>query len=390
MYTNNFKSLLSNYILYPWTRARTDSYGNDSDNYALNFISYEGNSYSTSGYPNSTMQYNVMYNRVYLNGFRKIIFENVTTSDISSSTGYGDMNMMIIPGGGSTTAESPSNYNLDIPYTLNDFSFVGGKVVQTDTGYIYLSTLQNITNHNIAVSELGLYMKGSTIRKWSNRDYHCILLNREVLDSVITIPPNGIYTFSLELKFNGFTKNFINAMTKVLLYNQGIETVTIAATDYAGSVYDTLSFTYSNTMTSSALARGFRTMSANATFTTDPSGGYGNGIIFMRCGSGTSAVTLGDYNLESPINNSTENAALTEPISGGLDGIAASFSTNNNISYTVTFKNNLAESVTINEIGLFTRYYGGICMMLYREVLPNSITLASGDTTTITISILSN
>ena len=112
--------------------------------------------------------------------------------------------------------------------------------------------------------------------------------------------------------------------------------------------------------------------------------------INVLVGSGTTPVTADDYILESLI-TTVEKQNSSVVIDYKIDNDSKSIATKMTIK--VAIKNTGTENITISEIGLYETPYTGSgsnsskCVLLYREVLNNPITLAPEEFSTFQIVI---
>ena len=104
--------------------------------------------------------------------------------------------------------------------------------------------------------------------------------------------------------------------------------------------------------------------------------------ISFQFGSGTTAPSYTDYALETDITNSISNISFTTDSSASSEGAKT--------TYIITGVNSSNSSITISEIGLCKNFYTSynrlldVPFMLVREVLDTPITVAAGDSFTLT------
>ena len=101
-------------------------------------------------------------------------------------------------------------------------------------------------------------------------------------------------------------------------------------------------------------------------------------------GIGTTAVTITDYALETPIAHGTGSGQLQY---GGVSfGAPSANITTSQLTITRNFANNSGGSITVNEIALYCQCntYGGLCRyMIIRDVIAGGIVVANGQTLTV-------
>lgn len=122
---------------------------------------------------------------------------------------------------------------------------------------------------------------------------------------------------------------------------------------------------------------------------TTGSAGYGTGKniynainnINLIVGSGTTAATINDYSLESQV------SSLTATSSSNSGNRTPNYDDGYILSCSRTFKNNTANDVTINELGLVTYLQNIGNFLIAREVLPAPVTIAPNASYTFSIVI---
>ena len=100
-------------------------------------------------------------------------------------------------------------------------------------------------------------------------------------------------------------------------------------------------------------------------------------------GTGSTAVTITDYALGTPIAHGTGNGQLQY---GGVTyGAPSANTTTSQLTITRNFANNSGGSITVNEIALYCRAYsGGACyFMIIRDVIAGGIIITNGQTLTV-------
>lgn len=102
-------------------------------------------------------------------------------------------------------------------------------------------------------------------------------------------------------------------------------------------------------------------------------------VSFMF-GSGNTTPTYTDYTLDTDITSSISNISYTTNFASSSEGAKT--------TYVISGTNNTNSSITISEIGLCKQFYQNTALqtsiMLAREVLDTSITVAAGDSFTLT------
>lgn len=98
---------------------------------------------------------------------------------------------------------------------------------------------------------------------------------------------------------------------------------------------------------------------------------------YIRCGTGTTAATEDDYNLEM------EATGLT------CDSVITAIGSNQTKTYTATFSNTTESDIVVTEIGFFTKYYYRTNanydnFLLDHIILDTPITIPAGESKAIT------
>ena len=105
----------------------------------------------------------------------------------------------------------------------------------------------------------------------------------------------------------------------------------------------------------------------------------------IRAGTGTTAVTISDYAVETPIAEGTGAGQLSH----GATSVGAPSTVGSSRQFTIarTFTNNSGASITVNEVGLYSRYSTVYYFMLERSLLTFSIANGASATVTYTIKV---
>lgn len=171
--------ILPNFFIFLYSR----------DKNTVTFINTDGDKQTESNNINIARMYgngsSIALNGEYKNGLD--YFKN-TTSD--------NCGIALYLGSGSTKP-TENDYTLESPISVSDLPITIGHVdMQTDIDkfMIVSITVQNVTDHNITVSELGLF---DAVR-YSGIDLY--MLAREVLDTPVIMEPNDIKTFTMVIK----------------------------------------------------------------------------------------------------------------------------------------------------------------------------------------------
>lgn len=115
----------------------------------------------------------------------------ILTSDSTTTEG------VFIAYGNGTTIATSNDYNLESEIT--DLTLLGNSVFITDNGYVVTSSIQNTSNEDIIVKELGLFETSNGKDIYGARS--TFMLTRNVLKTPITIKPNGTKTFTVTINF---------------------------------------------------------------------------------------------------------------------------------------------------------------------------------------------
>lgn len=102
------------------------------------------------------------------------------------------------------------------------------------------------------------------------------------------------------------------------------------------------------------------------------------GIIL---GTGTNAVAIGDYVLQTPIAHGTGAGQLQY----GINNVPASFTTSGSTTYfewNRSFTNGSGGNITVNEVGVYCQWYAAYNVMMERTL--NTFTINDGTSATYT------
>jgi hypothetical protein len=108
----------------------------------------------------------------------------------------------------------------------------------------------------------------------------------------------------------------------------------------------------------------------------------------VRVGTGTNAVAISDYALQTPIAEGTGAGQLTH----GATSVGSPTTVGSSRQFTIarTFTNNSGASITVNEVGLYVETYDGTAYRYYmieRTLLTFAIANGASATVTYTIKV---
>jgi len=196
--------------------------------------------------------------------------------------------------------------------------------------------------------------KLNTVEKIEVKNLEVIPDNIELYFNYSIHENNKIIKQSKEKRANSFLKQFIQALDNQF-------------TRYYGSVLDT-----SNT------SRTWASIVTSAAITNDNFG--------IQVGTGSTAVTINDYKLETQIPHGSTSGKLQYGIM--QYGIPAFTSTTGTLRFTRVFTNASGGTITVNEIGLCTRTYATVpaadkYFLIMRDILSPGVAILNGQSMTL-------
>ena len=126
----------------------------------------------------------------------------VVNNQGGSATGSTQRNMngFTIFVGTGDTAVTANDYKLDTPVTLDVLS---ASCIQNADGTIVVArTFQNNTGSDVVIKEKGLYIFMTRV---NNSQIPVVMIGRKVLDTPVTIPDGGAYTFTTTIDMSQIT-----------------------------------------------------------------------------------------------------------------------------------------------------------------------------------------
>lgn len=179
MITKNYKKLMTKFLMSNWVS--NDPGISDLVNFDNTMKTIIVTNYSGSG---------------VAAGFANVLSEN-QVADVQDSSANG----IIIAVGTGTVEPTEDDYTLDSLISHTDLPVVGSTVSVTPTlvkQFTYI--MQNVTQEDITVNEIGIYLRHGLYNAQGARPF-CALLVRELLDTPVTIQPSQLVTFTFEFRF---------------------------------------------------------------------------------------------------------------------------------------------------------------------------------------------
>jgi len=160
-------------------------------------------------------------------------------------------------------------------------------------------------------------------------------------------------------------------------------------TSYVRAMMDLLRAQFGQTSTTAVDTGGASRTFAGNTYHFWATAGASVTTFGIRVGTGTAAVTIADYSLQTPIAEGTGAGQLTH----GATSVSTSSTVGSSRLFTVarTFTNNSGTSITVNEVGLIvTAQDTGVVdrnLLVERSLLTFSIANGASATVTYTIQV---
>lgn len=193
MITDNLRQILYNYFLGGYlTRNRTPTITLTDINGVKQYLAYDDSNYDTTG----------KYASYRLANF--IINISGASGDPSSDTGsnsYGNIFMQL--GSAEHPIETINDLDLENKIT-SGLKYVTSGMGYSNKGVIYTTTFGNESDSILPVTEIGLYLRISEKTSSplaSTMVKGIFLLNREILDTPVTLAPGQSAVFSIELNY---------------------------------------------------------------------------------------------------------------------------------------------------------------------------------------------
>jgi hypothetical protein len=141
-----------------------------------------------------------------------------------------------------------------------------------------------------------------------------------------------------------------------------------------------------STTTQSMTDTGNTTRSVNiSTNNFDATSAAGTTTYGMRVGTGTNAVAIGNYALQTPIAHGNGSGQLAHGAT--TVSLFSTVGTSRQFTVSRTFTNNSGAGITVNEVGIYVRGVSAFYFMIERTLSTLTINNATSSTVTYTIKV---